>query len=346
MEFSAADIANLLGGDVEGDGSIMVNNISKIDQGIEGTLSFLSNPAYTKYIYDTKASVVIVNRDFKAEKRISCTLIRVDDAYAALAKLLDYYSRTIPQKIGIEQPSYISSSSVMGENAYIGAFAYIGNDTVIGNRVKIYPHVFIGDRVKVGDDTILYSGVKIYPDCSIGSLCILHSGVVIGADGFGFAPNADGTYTKIAQVGNVILEDNVEIGANTTIDSATIGSTVIRKGVKLDNLIQIAHNCEIGENTVMAAQVGLAGSTKVEKNCVFGGQVGISGHITIGEGSKIGPQSGVMSSVKPGSVLLGSPVSDIKATLKSFSIFRNLPQLKIEINQLERRINELEKNKS
>lgn len=342
MEFSASDIAKLLGGEVEGDETITVNNISKIDQGIEGTLSFLSNPAYSKYIYNTGASVVIVNKDFKPEKEVNCTLIRVDNAYAALAKLLDIYNQAKFEKKGIEQPSFISSSAEIGEGGYIGAFAYIGNNAKIGKEVKIYPQVYVGDNVKVGDKSILYPGVKIYADCSIGSSCILHSGVVIGADGFGFAPNEDGTYTKIAQVGNVVLEDEVEIGANTTIDSATIGSTIISKGVKLDNLIQIGHNCEIGENTVMAAQVGIAGTTKVEKNCVFGGQAGISGHTTIGEGSKIGPQSGVMSSVKPGSTLLGSPASELKSALKSYSIIRNLPQFRNDLIEMEKRLKEIE----
>jgi len=342
MEFSASDIAKLLGGEVEGDGTITVNNVSKIDQGVEGTLSFLSNPAYSKYIYNTKASVVIVNRDFQPEKEISCTLIRVDNAYTSLAKLLDFYNQTKAEKKGIEQPSFISPSAKIGEDVYIGAFAYIGNNAKIGKGSKIYPQVYVGDNVKIGDNSILYPGVKIYADCSVGSTCILHSGVVIGADGFGFAPNSDGTYTKITQVGNVVLEDNVEIGANTTIDSATLGSTVIGKGVKLDNLVQIGHNCEIGQNTVMAAQVGIAGSTKVEKNCVFGGQAGISGHTTIGEGSKIGPQSGIMSSVAPGSTLLGTPSSELRTTLKSYSIIRNLPQLRNDLIQMERRLKEIE----
>lgn len=342
MEFSASDIAKLLGGEVEGDGSITVNNISKIDQGINGTLTFLSNPAYSKYIYDTGASVVIINRDFKPEKEVSATLIRVDNAYSALAKLLDFYNQAKAAKKGIEQPSFISSSAKLGEEVYVGAFAYIGENVKIGNNVKIYPQVYVGDNVKIGDNSILYPGVKVYADCSVGSSCIFHSGAVIGADGFGFAPNDDGTYTKIAQVGNVVIADNVEIGANTTIDSATIGSTIISKGVKLDNLIQIGHNCEIGENTVMAAQVGIAGTTKVEKNCVFGGQAGISGHTTIGEGSKIGPQSGVMSSVKPGSTLLGSPASELKSALKSSSIIRNLPQLRNDLIQMEKRLKEIE----
>jgi UDP-3-O-[3-hydroxymyristoyl] glucosamine N-acyltransferase len=346
MDFSASDIAKLLGGEVEGDGSIKLNNISKIDQGKKGTLSFLSNPAYTKYIYDTDASVVIVNKDFKADKEISCTLIRVDDAYSSLAKLLKFYNQTRPEKEGIEQPSFISPNSTLGEKIYIGAFAYIGNKASIGDRVKIYPNVYIGDNVKIGDDTIIYSGVKVYADCIIGSSCIIHSGAVIGADGFGFAPNRDGVYTKIDQIGNVILEDRVEIGANSTVDAATIGSTFIRHGVKLDNLVQIGHNCEIGENTVMAAQVGVAGSTKIEKNCVIGGQAGVSGHITIGEGTKIGAQSGIMSSLKPGSVVIGSPSFEFKTAMKSFSIIRNLPKLREDLIELQKRLNEIEKKQS
>lgn len=345
MEFSANDIATLLNGEVEGNGNIKVSNISKIDQSQPGTLTFLSNPTYTKYIYTTTASIVIVNKDFKAEESLACTLIRVDDAYAALAKLLDFYTKSKPSKVGIEQPSFLSSSATVGEQIYLGAFAYIGNKAVIGNNVKIYPHVYIGDNVKVGDNTILYSGVKIYSDCSIGSSCILHSGAVIGADGFGFAPNPDGTYSKIEQIGNVIIEDNVEIGANTTVDSATMGSTIIHKGVKLDNLVQIAHNDEIGENTVMAAQVGIAGSTIIGKNCVFGGQAGISGHSTVGEGSKIGPQAGVMSSVKPGSVVLGSPAINYKDAMKSFSIVRNLPQLRNDVIELQKRMDSIDTKK-
>jgi UDP-3-O-[3-hydroxymyristoyl] glucosamine N-acyltransferase len=343
MEFSVSDIAKLLNGEVEGDGSIKLNNISRIDQGKAGTLSFLSNPVYTKYIYETKASAIIVNKDFKAEKELSCTLIRVQDAYAALAKLLNFYNLSRTGKEGIEQPSYISSSSTLGEKIYIGAFAYIGNNATIGNRVKIYPNVYIGDNVSIGDDTILYPGVKVYPDCKIGALCIIHSGAIIGADGFGFAPNQDGTYIKINQIGNVIIEDSVEIGANSTVDAATIGSTIIKSGVKLDNLIHIGHNCEVGENTVMAAQVGIAGSTRIEKNCVIGGQVGISGHITIGEKTKLGPQSGILSSVKPGSVLLGTPAVEFKTAMKSYSIIRNLPHLRNDLIEMQRRLEEIEK---
>ena len=344
MEFSANDIAALLNGEVEGNGNVKVGNISKIDQSLPGTLTFLSNPAYTKFIYSTTASVVIVNKDFKAESDLSCTLIRVDDAYAALAKLLDFYVKTKPAKVGIEQPSFVSKSATLGEGIYLGAFAYIGDNVLIGNNVKIYPHVYVGDNAKIGDNTILYSGVKIYSDCKIGASCILHSGAVVGADGFGFAPNPDGTYTKIEQIGNVILEDNVEIGANTTIDRATMGSTFVRRGVKLDNLVQIAHNDDIGENTVMAAHVGIAGSTSIGKNCVFGGQAGISGHITIGDDVKIGPQTGVMSSVASKSVVLGSPALDYKLAMRTFSIIRNLPKLREDVIELQKKIKSIENN--
>lgn len=344
MEFSASDIATLLCGEVDGDGSVKVGNISKIDQSLPGTLTFLSNPAYTKFIYTTSAAIVIVNKDFKAESTLSCTLIRVDDAYSALAKLLDFYVKNKPSKVGIEQPSYISSSATLGKQIYLGAFAYIGDNAMIGDNVKIYPHVYIGDNVKIGNGSLLYSGAKIYYDCSIGESCIIHSGAVIGSDGFGFAPNPDGTYTKIEQIGNVVIEDNVEIGANTTIDRSTMGSTILHKGVKLDNLVHIAHNDEIGENTVIAAQTGIAGSTIVGKNCAFGGHAAISGHLTIGDGSKIGPKSGIMSSVKPNSVLLGAPALDFKLAMKTFSIIRNLPQLRNDVIELQKRVKEIGKD--
>ncbi len=344
MEFSAKDIATLLDGTVEGDSNVRVNNLSKIDQPVTGTLTFLSNPAYTKYIYTTTASIVIVNNDFKAERELSCTLIRVANAYGALAKLLDFYVKSKPVKVGIEQPCFIHNSATIGDEVYIGAYAYIGENTQIGNNVKIYPHVYIGDNVKIGDHTILYSGVKIYADCVVGSTGIIHSGVVIGSDGFGFAPNDGAAYSKIEQIGNVIIEDNVEIGANTTIDRATMGSTILRSGVKLDNLIQIAHNDDIGENTVMAAQSGVAGSTVIGKNCLLGGQAAISGHITIGDGSKIGPKTGVMSSLKPNSVVLGTPAEEFKATMKSYSIIRNLPKLREEIIELQKKIKLIENN--
>ena len=344
MEFSAKDIAALLNGTVEGNSNVRVNNLSKIDQPIPGTLTFLSNPAYTKYIYTTSASIVIVSKDFKPVGKLACTLIRVDDPYSALAKLLDFYVKSKPSKKGIEQPSYIHTTATIGEDIYIGAFAYIGEKAQIGRNVQIYPQVYIGDNVKVGDDTIIYSGVKIYGDCVVGSSCILHSGAIIGADGFGFAPNHSGPFSKVEQIGNVIIGNNVEVGANTTIDRATMGSTFVRDGVKLDNLIQIAHNDDIGENTVIAAQAAIAGSVIIEKNCMIGGQAAIAGHLTVGEGSKIGPKAGVMSTVKPNSVLLGSPAVEFKQAMKSFSIIKNLPQLRDDVIELQKKIKSIETN--
>jgi len=336
MEFNAKDIAMILNGTVEGDGEVKLHNISKIDQGIPGTLTFLANPAYTKFIYTTLASAVLVSRDFCPEETLDCTLIRVDDPYAALAELLKMYQQLKPVKKGIEQPSFVSSSAKLGEDIYLGAFSYISDHAVIGNNVRIYPQVYIGDNVVIGENSTLYSGVKIYADCKIGADCILHSGVVIGADGFGFAPNSDGPFSKIAQIGNVILEDFVEIGANTTVDCATMGSTIIRKGVKLDNLIQIAHNVEIGENTVMAAQTGVAGSSKVGKNCMLGAQVGISGHLKVGDNVKIGGQAGVMANIPDDAIMIGSPVQNHKDFMRCMAIFRRLPQMSGDISDLKK----------
>ncbi len=336
MEFKVRDIAALLNGTVEGDAEVKLNNISKIDQGVPGTLSFLSNPAYTKYIYTTQASAVLVSMDFIPESTLTCTLIHVEDPYTALAQLLKMYQELNPEKKGIEQPSFVSSSATVGENIYLGAFAYISDHAVIGNNVKIYPQVYVGDNVVVGDNTILFSGVKIYEDCKVGSNCIVHSGAVIGADGFGFAPSAEGPFTKIAQVGNVIIEDFVEIGANTAIDRATMGSTIVRSGVKLDNLIQIAHNADIGENTVIAGQSGVAGSAKVGKNCMIGAQVGISGHIALGDNVKIGGQAGVMTNIPDNSTMIGSPVQDHKDFMRSMAIFRKLPQMSGDVSDLKK----------
>lgn len=336
MEFKAKDIAALLHGTVEGDGEIKLHNISKIDQGEPGTLTFLANPVYTKYIYTTLASAVLVSRDFHPEEALSCCLIRVDDPYASLAELLKMYEQMKPAKVGIEQPSFVSNSAKIGTDVYIGAFAYIGNNAVIGNNVKIYPQVYIGDNVVVGDNTIFYSGVKVYADCKIGAECILHSGSVIGADGFGFAPNSEGPFSKIAQVGNVILEDLVEIGANTCVDCATMGSTIVRRGVKLDNLIQVAHNAEVGENTVIAGQSGIAGSSKVGKNCMVGAQVGVSGHIVIGDNVRIGGQAGVMTNIEDNSTIIGSPVQNHKDFMRSMAIFRKLPQLSGDVSDLKK----------
>jgi UDP-3-O-[3-hydroxymyristoyl] glucosamine N-acyltransferase len=335
MEFKVKDIASLLNGTVEGDGEIRLHNISKIDQGVPGTLSFLSNPAYTKYIYTTLASAVLVSNEFHPEEPVSCSLIRVADPYMALAELLKMYEQLKPAKKGIEQPTFVNGSAKLGDDIYLGAFAYISANAVIGNNVKIYPQVFIGDNVVVGDNTILYAGVKVYADCKIGSDCILHAGVVIGADGFGFAPNANGgPFSKIAQIGNVILEDHVEIGANTTIDCATMGSTIIRRGVKLDNQIQVGHNVEIGENTVIAALTGISGSSKIGKNCMLAGQVGVTGHISIGDNVRIGGQTGVMTNVADNSVIMGSPAQNHKDFMRSMAIFRKLPQMSSDVHDL------------
>ncbi|MCE1198356.1 MAG: UDP-3-O-(3-hydroxymyristoyl)glucosamine N-acyltransferase [Marinilabiliales bacterium] len=336
MEFKIKDIANLLRGTVDGDGEVVVNNISKIDQGIPGTLTFLANPAYTKYIYTTAASAVLVSKDFQPDSELNCSLIRVDDPYASLAELLQLYQQMKPSRKGIEQPSFVSPTARIGEDVYLGAFAYVSDRAVIGRNVKIYPHVFIGEDVVIGDHTILYAGVKIYPDCKVGSDCILHAGVVVGADGFGFAPNPDGPFTKIQQVGNVIIEDMVEIGANSTIDCATMGSTILRRGVKLDNLIMIAHNVEIGENTVMAASSGVAGSSKVGRNCMIGAQVGISGHLTVGNNVRIGGQAGIMSNVPDDVTIIGSPSQDHKDFMRSMAIFRKLPQLSRDVSDLKK----------
>lgn len=344
MEFKASEIATLLKGEIEGDKDVKVNSVSKIEEGKKGTLAFLANPKYENFIYETEASVILVNKSFKPRQKINATLIKVEDAYKAFATLLDLYIKAKgSQKTGIEQPSFIDPTAKTGKNLYVGAFAYIGKNAVVGNNVKIYPQVFIGDNVCVGDNSLLYSGSKIYADCIIGKSCIIHSGAVIGADGFGFVPQEDGTYKKIEQIGNVILEDDVDIGANTTIDCGTMGSTIIRKGVKLDNLIQIAHNCEIGENTVMAGLVGLAGTTKVGKNCKLAGQVGLAGHLTIGDNVQIGAQSGVSKSVKGDQIILGSPAIDVKMAIKMYTVLRNLPKLREEVIQLQKDVKELKK---
>ena len=338
MEFKAQSIADFLGGTVEGDANITVSDVAKIEEGKPGTLTFLSNPKYNKYVYETEASIVIVNQDIELEAAVKATLIRVPDAYKAFASLLELVQQAKGNKIGIENPSFIDQTAIIGKDVYIGAFAYIGKNVRVGNHVKIYPHTYIGDNTSIGDDTILYSGVKIYEDTKIGEACILHSGAVIGADGFGFAPNEDGTYQKIPQVGNVILEDLVEIGANTTIDCATMGSTIIRKGTKIDNLVQIAHNVQVGENTVMAALTGISGSTKIGSNCRLGGQVGIVGHITIGDNVNIGAMAGVSGSIKPNKSVLGAPAMDIAQAAKVFAIYRNLPQLREQVIDLGKQI--------
>ncbi|HEX7412461.1 MAG TPA: UDP-3-O-(3-hydroxymyristoyl)glucosamine N-acyltransferase [Bacteroidia bacterium] len=339
MKFSASQIATLLNGTVEGNPNATINNLSKIEEGKPDTLSFLANLQYTPYIYETNASVVIVNKNLVLEKPVksTCTLIRVEDSRSSFAQLLEMYNQIKNDKKGIEKPSYISKSAKLGKDCYVAAFAYIGENVVLGNNVKIYPHAFVGDNTKIGDNTIIYSGAKIYSDCVIGSECTLHAGVVVGADGFGFAPNSDNNYKKVPQIGNVIIEDHVEVGSNTTIDRATLGSTIIRKGVKLDNLIQIGHNVEIGENTVIAASASIAGSTKVGKNCMIGGQAGIIGHLKIADGVKIAGQTGISYNLKKeGEVLQGSPAMPINDFQRCYVIFKKLPQLAQKISELEK----------
>ena len=338
MKFTAAQIAVILEGEVEGNPEIEVSKLSKIEEGGPESLSFLANPKYTQFIYTTKASIVIVNKIFKAEKEINSTLIRVEDAYKSFSKLLEYYNQVKMNKTGIESPVFISKSAIYGENIYIGAFAYLGENIKIGNNTKIYPNVYIGDNVNIGDNVILFSGAKIYSDTIIGDNCVIHSSDILGADGFGFAPNEKGEFIKVPQTGNVIIEDNVDVGAATSIDRATLGSTIIRKGVKLDNHIQIAHNVEIGKNTVIAAQTGIAGSTKIGENCMIGGQVGIVGHITIGNNVKIQAQSGIGRNVKDNEILQGSPALPYSDYNKSYVHFKNLPKTMNRINILEKTI--------
>ena len=343
ISFTAEQIAKILSGTVEGDASVSVSGFSKIEEGRFGSLTFLANPKYTQHIYTTNASIVLVNDDFVADQPVQATLIRCKNAYAALAVLLDLVEKSKPQKTGIEPMSYIAGSAQVGENVYVGAFAYVSENTKVGNNCKIYPQAYIGDNVAVGDNTVIYPGVKIYPGCKIGSNCVIHSGVIIGSDGFGFAPQQNGEYKKIPQLGTVTIEDDVEIGANTTIDRAVMDATVIRKGVKLDNLIQIAHNVEIGSNTVMAAQVGISGSTKVGQNCVIGGQVGLGGHITIEDNVSIGAQSGILSSVKSGAQVIGAPAIPVRDFFRSSVIFPKLPEIYKQVNQLQKEIEALRK---
>lgn len=339
MEFSASQIAALVSGKVEGDGNVTVSTFAKIEEGHPGAISFLANPKYTHFIYSTKSSIVLVSNDFVPEEPISCTLIRVADPYATVAFLLDMVSKmTAVQPEGVEQPSYIAEGVEIAADCYVGAFAYVGNGAVIGKNVKIYPQVYVGAGAVIGDNTILYPGVKIYHGCKIGKNCILHSGVVIGSDGFGFAP-VNGEYNKIPQLGIVELEDNVEIGANTTIDRAMMGATKIRHGVKLDNLIQIAHNCEVGANTVMAAQAGVAGSTKIGAGCMVGGQVGFAGHIHVGDGSEIGAQSGIPNDVKPGSRLMGYPAVNAGEFARQAVYTKNLGKLFDRVKNIEKELN-------
>lgn len=344
MEFTAKQIADFIGGKVEGDINATVNTFAKIEEGTKGAISFLSNPKYIHYIYDTQSSIVLINNDVELERPVNTTLIRVDNAYECVAKLLQLYDAARPKKQGIDSLAFISPKATIGENVYIGAFAYIGDNAVIGNGTMIYPHATIGDNVKIGEKCKIYPNVVIYEGCKLGNEVTIHSGSVIGADGFGFAPNTEG-YAKIPQIGIVTIEDNVEIGANTCIDRSTMGSTIIRKGVKLDNLIQVAHNVEIGENTVMSAQVGIAGSTKIGSWCMFGGQVGLAGHITVGDKTFLGAQSGVPGNIKGDQTLIGTPPMEPKAYFKSQAIFRKLPDMYKQINELQKQLDELKGNK-
>ena len=336
MKFTAAQIAGILEGEVVGNPDAEVFKLAKIEEGTKGSLTFLANPKYVNFIYTTAATITIVNNDFVPENELTTTLIKVEDAYQAFSKLLEYYNQVNLMKSGIEQPSVISENVTYGEQLYLGSFSYIGKNVTIGNNVKIYPNCFIGDNVTIGDNCIFFAGVKIYSETEIGSNCNFHSGCVVGSDGFGFAPTEDGTFSKIPQIGNVIIEDDVEIGANTTIDRATLGTTFIRKGVKLDNHIQVAHNVEIGENTVIAAQTGIAGSTKIGSNCLIGGQVGIAGHITIGNNVRVQAQSGVGKNVSDGEILQGSPSFGYADYSKSYVHFRNLSKIVADIEELKK----------
>lgn len=336
MKFTAIQIAEILEGDIEGNPDIEVSKLSRIENGKENSITFLANPKYANYLYSTKASIVLIDKTFKVERKIHPTLIKVDDAYKSFSKLLTYYDKVRMNKTGIEKPVFISSSSSYKDDIYIGAFSYIGEGVTIGENVKIYPNTYIGDNVEIGNNVVIFAGAKIYSESIIGNHCVIHSGAIIGADGFGFAPNEKGEYKKVPQTGNVILEDFVDIGAGTTIDRATLGATIIRKGVKLDNLVQIAHNVEIGENTVIASQAGVAGSTKIGKNCMIGGQVGIVGHITVGDHVKIQAQSGVARNIKDGEVIQGSPALNYGNYNKSYVHFKNLSKIVDRIIKLEK----------
>ncbi|WP_299252334.1 UDP-3-O-(3-hydroxymyristoyl)glucosamine N-acyltransferase [uncultured Aquimarina sp.] len=342
MIFTATQIAGILNGEIEGDETVEVSKLAKIEEGTKGSLTFLSNPKYTPYIYSTDASITIVDQTFEAESNIKTTLIRVEDAYKAFSQLLDYYNMVKMNKTGIEQPSFISDTAKYSGDMYLGAFSYLGENVNIGENAKIYPNVYIGDNVVLGNNVVVFAGAKIYSESIIGNNCVIHSGVIVGADGFGFTPNEKGEYIKVPQTGNVIIEDNVDVGAGTTIDRATLGSTIIRKGVKLDNQIQIAHNVEIGEHTAIAAQTGIAGSTKIGKQCLIGGQVGIAGHLVIGDKVRIQAQSGIGRNIKDGEVIQGSPALGYSDYNKSYVHFKNLPKIVDRVYKLEKKINDNE----
>ncbi len=344
MEFTASVIAGFLKGEVEGNPEVKVNTIAKIEEGHEGALSFLANPKYEHYIYTTNSSIVLVNKSFVPTAEIKATLIRVDNAYESFASLLRLVDQARPRKQGIHPTAVIEPSAKVGSDVYIGPYAYIGDNCVIGDGCSLYPNVYVGDNSRIGSRSVLYPGVKVYHECILGEGCIIHAGSVIGSDGFGFAPQSENEFMKIPQLGNVILEDHVEIGANVTIDRATMGSTIIKKGVKLDNLIQIGHNVVIGENTVMAAQTGIAGSTKIGRNCMFGGQVGIGGHIGIADGTKVGAQAGIISNIKEeNTIIQGSPAIEIKQFMKSSVLFRKLPDMNTKLETLVKDVEALKK---
>ena len=344
MEFNAAALAGFLKGEVIGDPETKINTVAKIEEGHPGALSFLANPKYEQYLYTTKSSIVLVNKSFVPSGSVSATLIKVENAYEAFASLLQLVDQARPRKKGVHPTAVIEPTATIGRDVYIGPYACIGENCHIGDECSVYPHVYIGDNTRIGDKCTMFPGVKIYHDCILGNNCVVHAGSVIGSDGFGFAPQSETEFMKIPQIGNVVIEDNVEIGANVAIDRATMGSTIIRKGVKLDNLIQIGHNVEIGENTVMAGQTGVAGSAKIGRNCMFGGQVGISGHLKIADGTKIGAQSGIPGDVKKeNTILLGYPAIDYKNFYRSSVVFRQLPELKRKIEELEKEIGQLKK---
>ncbi len=345
MEFTINQVAAMLGGEVNGDGAETINMLAKIQDARKGQIAFLSNPKYEPFIYTTQASAVIVKKDFAPKKPVASTLIRVDDPYTSFTRLLEEYHKLITfQKAGVEEPAYIGTGASVGQDVYRGAFSYIGARVKIGNNVKVYPHVFIGDDVVIGDHTVLYAGVKVYAGTRIGNHCVLHSGAVIGSDGFGFAPQEDGSYKAIPQLGNVIIEDNVTVGSNTVVDCATMlgDSTLIRQGVKLDNLIQVAHNVEVGKNTVMAAQAGISGSTRIGENCVIAGQVGIAGHLVIASNTSIGAQAGILKSIPKSEQMIGSPAFDVKDFFKSYAVFKKLPDLNHRLRELENRMRDVQ----
>lgn len=347
MQFTIDQVAGMLGGEVRGNGQETVNMLAKIQEAKKGQITFLSNPKYEQYIYTTQASAVIVNKDFVGRKPITSNLILVEDAYISFTALLEEYHKLLSfQKTGIEQPSFAGEDLVCGQNIYRGAFSYIGNNVRMGNNVKIYPHVFVGDDVHIGDNTILHPHVKLYAGTRIGSRCVIHAGTVVGSDGFGFAPREDGSYKAIPQMGNVIIEDDVCVGANTVIDCATLSgdSTVIRQGVKLDNLIQIAHNVEVGKNTVIAAQTGISGSTKVGENCVIAGQVGMAGHLVIASKTSIGAQAGILKSItREGQQIIGSPAFDVKEYFKAYAVYKKLPDLNHRLRELQSKVMHIER---